>query len=1009
MFRWFCWMALLGCLTLSAQVHDSVGMKKDEVEINRLYALGKYQESLELLQAGFPRVMRNLDWHPEGEGAYFKALAHCFYPMGEVDSAIFYGKKGWIGLRETMGDSARPTLDALYEIGFYFDAKLRFDSSLYYYQRALKAYETHLTERTDDIPLNLHQMAVIYDELGMFDKALPLSLRAYNLWVELYGFWSDRVLTSTRTLNSLFASLGNEEQAIIYAKKGIEITDSIYHFDPNRRISAHAILSRTYESFGKKALWAEELDKIGDILASFDQKSPIQHTYYSARGRWYNKQKRYAEAVDIFRRARDLIYPVTSGAATHWIRLAGNYINLAQNFKGIAAYDSALYYQDEALKIYAETYPRRNFYTYFEQLDTYFLMGDTTRALAAMGELLRDFSGTKEKDLGKLLSLPLERFPDHQSVKVMLRTADHLWRAYAATGKQAYLTNAKLAFEQLDTWYDPIHRVRLRFSRPMAEFRTWIYKGLLRVYAAEYQQSQNPEKLARAFWAADMQKSYLLYALLRQQSNLDFANVPEAVQAEESMLRGRITYLSALASKGEVSEAKEEELMALTHEYETLQLEIKQNYPAFFDLLKQEPIQVKDFRSMFPGQTGALVYALADSVLYTFALNETQAELMEQALPPDFEENCQAYRRLLFDYEHYRQHPTEDAQALASKARELYDLLMAPAIAFFEEVPQSWLIVPDGYLSSIPMETLLDAAPEAGSTDFRDFPFLLKKYTLSYGYSASLFWQQHRSRRSAWDSSPRLASFAPSYNDALMASMESEASGHLGQLLRDGLTELEGAQQEASEIAAQWNGDFYAGKEATKANFLDKAPHYTMLHLAMHALIDPDKPLLSCLTFSAPQPEEAYEPLYAAELFSLSLQTDLVVLSACNSGYESLEPSLGNYSLAKAFQYAGSPSVLMSLWKVSDKETRDLMLRFYGQLETGQSKAEALRQAKLGFLEDSQVAELSHPFFWAGFVLSGNRDPLPDADIPWALVGLVLLLTGLGGLLWFRWQTRPEA
>jgi len=102
--------------------------------------------------------------------------------------------------------------------------------------------------------------------------------------------------------------------------------------------------------------------------------------------------------------------------------------------------------------------------------------------------------------------------------------------------------------------------------------------------------------------------------------------------------------------------------------------------------------------------------------------------------------------------------------------------------------------------------------------------------------------------------------------------------------------------------------------------------------------------------------------------------TELATLSACDTGVGEVKNSEGVYGLRRAFQYAGAESVVMSLWKVADKETFDLMDSFYKNwLKDGYSKQEALRRSSLKMLEDLRNRfGTAHPFLWGGFVLAGN-------------------------------------
>jgi CHAT domain-containing protein len=102
----------------------------------------------------------------------------------------------------------------------------------------------------------------------------------------------------------------------------------------------------------------------------------------------------------------------------------------------------------------------------------------------------------------------------------------------------------------------------------------------------------------------------------------------------------------------------------------------------------------------------------------------------------------------------------------------------------------------------------------------------------------------------------------------------------------------------------------------------------------------------------------------------------LAVLSSCNTGFGKIEKGEGVMSMARAFHFSGIPSVLMSLWKVPDKETESIMVDFYKFLKSGRSKSEALRLAKLNFLDNNTNPELKHPYYWSGFVINGNTEPI---------------------------------
>ena len=107
--------------------------------------------------------------------------------------------------------------------------------------------------------------------------------------------------------------------------------------------------------------------------------------------------------------------------------------------------------------------------------------------------------------------------------------------------------------------------------------------------------------------------------------------------------------------------------------------------------------------------------------------------------------------------------------------------------------------------------------------------------------------------------------------------------------------------------------------------------------------------------------------------YNLSLNADLVVLSACETGQGEFLRSEGPVSLGRAFFYGGAKSIFNTLWSVDDASTGQLITHFYQELKGHSSKSAALRTAKLSLIEDGEYA---HPFYWSAFMLIGNRDAI---------------------------------
>ncbi len=113
----------------------------------------------------------------------------------------------------------------------------------------------------------------------------------------------------------------------------------------------------------------------------------------------------------------------------------------------------------------------------------------------------------------------------------------------------------------------------------------------------------------------------------------------------------------------------------------------------------------------------------------------------------------------------------------------------------------------------------------------------------------------------------------------------------------------------------------------------------------------------------------------------------------------------GVMSLARGFMYAGCPSIVMTLWEVSDKSGARLMEDFYKSLKRGRSKAEALREAKLDFLKNADNLK-ANPYFWSTYVVIGDSSPLFKKNLSYLYWLAAILLIAAGGLLFYFRQRK---
>lgn len=187
---------------------------------------------------------------------------------------------------------------------------------------------------------------------------------------------------------------------------------------------------------------------------------------------------------------------------------------------------------------------------------------------------------------------------------------------------------------------------------------------------------------------------------------------------------------------------------------------------------------------------------------------------------------------------------------------------------------------------------------------------------------------------------------------------------------------LRSAAAESKAVSGLFEGSVtLSGPAAREAEVKRALPQYKILHFATHGVLDTHDGLRSGLLL-ATEPAESAEDglLQAREIANMSLRAELAVLSACETGRGDERLGDGLLGLAWAFQAAGVPRVIASLWSVDDAGTRDLMIALYKELTKGAAVDDALRTAALHLQKDSRYAD---PYFWAAFELMGKTSPLP--------------------------------
>lgn len=411
-------------------------------------------------------------------------------------------------------------------------------------------------------------------------------------------------------------------------------------------------------------------------------------------------------------------------------------------------------------------------------------------------------------------------------------------------------------------------------------------------------------------------------------------------------------------------------IATLVADLESARGELRRRNPRRASLLQPEPISLAVVRrELLDGETVLLEYRLGEPASTLWAVSRDAFETAR--LPPrrELERRTREAASQISSSEWPRRYPP----ALCELSRMLLGGV-APALAH-----RRLVVIADGALAGLPFGALPDPADP---TACAEAPALVDTHEIAYLPSAAILLTQRRllARRPP---APRwLAEVADPVYERGDPRLGGSASGSVQS--RGGPTpslhRLPGSGQEAEAIARLLPADkvFVAsGFDASRQTVTGGAlAGFRIVHFATHGVFDAEQPMLSSLALSqldaAGRPVEGFLP--AHEIYDLDLPAELVTLSACQTARGREIPGEGLVSgLPRAFLYAGAARVLMSLWKVDDRSTRDLMILFYrGLLQRNLAPAQALQEAQRDLRRSGHP-----PRQWAGFVLLGDWRPLP--------------------------------
>ncbi|MBD3616475.1 MAG: CHAT domain-containing protein [Gracilimonas sp.] len=292
-------------------------------------------------------------------------------------------------------------------------------------------------------------------------------------------------------------------------------------------------------------------------------------------------------------------------------------------------------------------------------------------------------------------------------------------------------------------------------------------------------------------------------------------------------------------------------------------------------------------------------------------------------------------------------------------------------------------VIPDNYLYRIPLEILPTESPDS-PISFGSTHYLIEDYSFRYFTSLKEFDGNQRT-----------------FN----ASTENDFSGFgisdFKNFKNTNLPSLPYATVETRNINSVLTSfqqkEIYNEGNATKDAFKRQVGSSRLVHVATHSEVSEQNPLFSTIYLKNSNPGDTLESeqaLYAYELFDTPLNSEFIMLNSCSSGSGNYIQGSGVMGISRALRYAGAKSLALNLWSVNDKVASEFATDFYGYLNEGVTKSEAIRKAKLNQLKRSNA----NPHFWGAYMMIGNPSPITrsseNAFLLFSLLAASILFSG---------------
>ena len=954
--------------------------------------------------------------------------ADFLYSLGKYDDSKAEYNRSLELRKRIYGEESLEVADGYNNIAKVIYKLNDYPTATAYFEKALNVRLKLLPPDHQDIGASYNNLAIAYGTRQDLNKSIEYHGKSLQIKLNTLDADHPKLATSYNNIGNLYFNKGDIKRAYDYYTKALEIREKKLGPD-------HFLLGSTYSGIGacyyKYGIYDKSRQFYDKALAIYINALGSSHVYnasiYSYIGACLFEQNKYNEAIEYWQKAVS-IYINTFNK--YHADLGQYYNNIARSYMSLQKPDSAIYYARLTEHVKKATYQElgANF------AEEYLVLGDVYSnlendsaeyfykkaikhndgiwginsknsvnakiSLAVYYSTKNNFKAADKVfynalisygfDINKMNAKDIAEYKEKPKIlrilyEFMRHKQNQLHIEKGSDSKTALLAAIALGNQLIDLIVQENAMENVLSSIPSLADN--FYKKSVEVIV-DLADEKNKEVFNKyAFQIAEKNKSVSLLFNHKESEARSFSSINDKLIKEEQDLKVEISYINdKISEAGDANDSSKileltDEKFNLLRKHDDIIAKLEKKYPDYYRYkYSRNEVDIQKVQEKLKKNEAIIEYFLTDKQLYTFVISKNDLNIISDNLPEKFFDQIFHIRKGLINF-------SEKNYQLEEELRSASNVLVKSQLQLLNENIDHLYIVPDGILSYLPFEILY----KNSASDY-----LIFDYNIGYIYSSAIFIRE-TNREKIKENNSLFAGFAPEYHYNLTAVNSSKSSKSLYTVYRKDEVPLPMANTEVKTIASILDGDAFTGKSTTESFFKENAGKYNVLHLSLHGIIDDDNPLMSSLIFND---EDSINDGYlnAMEIFNLDLNADMVVISACNSGIGQIQKGEGVMSLSRAFAYAGCPSTVMSLWKVSDKSASEIMINFYKHLNKGHEKDKALRLAKLDYLNTTTDPMLKHPFFWATFVPVGNMEPIiskSNNQVWLIIIGVILFLSAV--------------